>query len=568
MTYPPESNLNKGLRCPWDTGLPYFDRQLCTKDTCDTMCPWRYDIDGNRPKELEMGMSTKPREVIGEKKPAANACLVPHHCESCSNKIACDEQEAEAPIPIMAKENLGRPQYLAIMRKGECMGCPNYQLKLIKVVVSIEKIERKPAAMTYSWHGEYRGDVQATCEICGKPVYNYVDRLSLFYDNSEHPDVRDVETYHGRCYEKNHEIDWTTVSCIVDDKHDPRIKKPEKMLKKDPGTLRGKAADKPKKVDITKCLVHMKGEACPGIDSKKCLNMKNGIPCPTHPHITKYLKPKKETPDLRSLGEKILEKVGMGSHSYSDLEYNLKTDKFSLKPAVQQLVKDGRLRWVKNKLVLPEREKPCDRCAGHDEETGGCDACGGSPPMLKGDQCAAYVDKPSEGPCKTCHHLATYPADKDGKQRGKCTNPKATAKGRVIRAIDQVRREGCYEPQIGAEPKPEKPKNKKSKWGADPCCICGGKGFAIYKDGKTYCREHVEELNVKPITAETTKEGIVVKVPEKTLEHIEKGGEAPETVVKESRVRICSFEVLPAKEEPTPKIIVVQKTLFDYPQEA
>lgn len=92
----------------------------------------------------------------------ANMCLISHNCDTCSNKAACDEQEANAPLPLLDPANLGQPQFLAVVRKDDCLDCPKIHppsLKLMRVVVTVEKktSERKPAAMTYSWFGEYRG---------------------------------------------------------------------------------------------------------------------------------------------------------------------------------------------------------------------------------------------------------------------------------------------------------------------------------------------------------------------------------------------------------------------------
>jgi hypothetical protein len=50
----------RSLPCPYDTGLPECVRHRChRKGGCDTWCPFRYDIDGNRPRE-------KPVEKIIE----------------------------------------------------------------------------------------------------------------------------------------------------------------------------------------------------------------------------------------------------------------------------------------------------------------------------------------------------------------------------------------------------------------------------------------------------------------------------------------------------------------------
>lgn len=62
--------------------------------------------------------------------------------------------------------------------------------------------------------------------------------------------------------------------------------------------------------------------------------------------------------------------------------------------------------------------------------------------MSSGIEAAGQV-----GPCRTCGHADMYPADiRDGHERRRCSNHKATAYGRVIRGIDQVRAEGCYKP--------------------------------------------------------------------------------------------------------------------------
>lgn len=170
----------------------------------------------------------------------ANACLISHHCETCSNKTTCDEQEANAPLPLLDPTNLGQPQFLAIIRKDECIDCPKLHapsLQLMKVVVSIEKIERKTAAIHYSYFGEYKGSDQGKCSICGKRVFTYKDCLSVFYDNPEHPSVRDVEWYHGKCYEKLHKVDWSKVDCNVDERHNISKVPKERLLYTGPGSM-------------------------------------------------------------------------------------------------------------------------------------------------------------------------------------------------------------------------------------------------------------------------------------------------------------------------------------------
>lgn len=170
----------------------------------------------------------------------ANACLISHHCDICSNKVACDDQETNAPLPLLDPTNLGKTQFLAVVRKDECLDCPKLyapSLKLMKVVVSIDKIERKLEAIHYSYFGEYKGSDQGKCGVCGKSVFTYKDCLSVFYDNPEHPNFRDVEFYHGKCYEKTIGIDWTKVDCNVDEHHNlPRVPK-ERLLYTGPGSM-------------------------------------------------------------------------------------------------------------------------------------------------------------------------------------------------------------------------------------------------------------------------------------------------------------------------------------------
>jgi hypothetical protein len=204
--------------------------------------------------------------------------------------------------------------------------------------------------------------------------------------------------------------------------------------------------------------------------------------------------------DNTSLGDRILEQVKAGVDNYRDLAKALGKDKFSLKPAVRELIKAKRLRWRPNemgKLEIPANKHPCEPCnictsVDHKaecadepcpdlggpkcpcEDVRGCDDA--APMMLEAEQKEAEYRKQHIGPCKTCHHLETYPADKDGHPRGKCVNRKATGFGRVIRRIEQVRTEGCYEPQIGVEPvkaEPEKKAKRQKKAVKFPCIICG-----------------------------------------------------------------------------------------------
>ena len=284
----------------------------------------------------------------------------------------------------------------------------------------------------------------------------------------------------------------------------------------------------------------------------------------------------------KSLQERIVAKVASGADNYNDLAAALAVDKFSLKPAVRQLVRDGRLRWAEGKfgrLEVPEEpagQQDQDEALKAKMKRDGC------PPDVKPGNCTGscidckksaerrsktahpeHVEKPeqladnedvpeqvekpepkpfyaklyfgrhfgqlnrnsfyqhirlparpdvgeivevkdhnepavpgvmmkfkvigiegresnikvlgerideakieagitidqkperSSGPCRTCHHAAEYPADKDGQERRKCTNQKATGKNRVIRGIDQVRTEGCYMAKSAA---PEKSK--------------------------------------------------------------------------------------------------------------
>lgn len=194
------------------------------------------------------------------------------------------------------------------------------------------------------------------------------------------------------------------------------------------------------------------------------------------------------------LMDRIIEQVQKGVDNYKGLSEVLGKDKGQLKPAVRQLISARRLKWMDGymgRLEIPgakKKEKPapveekCPDLGGPKcpcEDVRGCSDA--APMMAERELKAAKEREEHEGPCRTCSSLEPYPADKDGKERGKCINRKATAFGRVIRGIDQVRK-GCWSRKIEA---PEEL----------VCCVCGKEADGRHTDNKLYCWKHLGEVS-------------------------------------------------------------------------
>lgn len=84
--------------------------------------------------------------------------------------------------------------------------------------------------------------------------------------------------------------------------------------------------------------------------------------------------------------------------------------------------------------------------------------------------------------------------------------------------LDDCLKCGKYNSSYAVED--EKNSKKKTKWGTDPCCVCGGEGYVIYKR-KTYCRDH--------IVGKSTSTGGVIK----------KEDVRPEAKIKFTRPQEC-----------------------------
>ena len=561
----------------------YEPSHNCSLDRCSTLCTWRY-LDGEK----------NPRkQVLPDDYDDDRPISMCEHPDNELKKKVPREERFKDMTP--EQEEQARIKELEEHEKTMSTGVEPDAVTIV---------ERKPHAFHYAYFGNYKGSDQGKCPICGKVVWCFKDALSLFFDNVEHPGVRDVEWYHGTCYEKAHGLDWSAVDCTVDDECASKKLKPilkakleaeaEKAGIKNKNCInrnshigmcrhqptcycshtkvddcptdckylpKEKPAKGKKEEDCEHCKDHSNtyqliaggtidlcsksGGPCKSgalhikdidlqgkinelvktcgtckwvklLDSKveaKCTNPKSNscddpVNNPNSHHFVglnnptgacehyQYKKPytgHKSVTEI--LTEQIVEQVKAGVDNYRDLAKVLKVDKFSLKPAVKQLVKIGRLAWADGKFG--RLEIPGEKCKDLGgpmcpcEDVRGCDDA--APMMLEAELVEEKWKADHIGPCKTCHFTQSYPADKDGHVRLKCVNPKATAKGRIIRQVDHARTEGCYEPQIGVEPEKPKPtkKAKSSDWhdipGKPIGKCCDGGEMKLTESGEVWC---------------------------------------------------------------------------------